>query len=66
MKLVRYGARRAERPGLLDAEGGVRDISGVVADIAGHSGKNSGISAEASRPMLMFSGTPTRRKSVKR
>ncbi|MGB2891712.1 MAG: fumarylacetoacetate hydrolase family protein [Albidovulum sp.] len=36
MKLVRYGARGAERPGLLDAEGGVRDISGVVADIAGH------------------------------
>jgi 2,4-diketo-3-deoxy-L-fuconate hydrolase len=35
MKLVRYGARGAERPGILDAKGRVRDISGVVVDIAG-------------------------------
>ncbi|KAB2886664.1 MAG: fumarylacetoacetate hydrolase family protein [Albidovulum sp.] len=35
MKLVRYGARGAERPGILDAKGHVRDISGVVVDIAG-------------------------------
>ena len=35
MKLVRYGARGAEKPGLLDAEGRVRDLSGRVPDIAG-------------------------------
>ena len=35
MKLVRYGAPGAERPGLLDNDGRVRDLSGVVADIAG-------------------------------
>lgn len=33
MKLVRYGPRGAERPGLIDAAGGVRDLSALVADI---------------------------------
>ncbi len=32
MKLLRYGAPGAEKPGLLDAEGRVRDLSGVVAE----------------------------------
>ncbi len=35
MKLVRYGAPGAERPGLVDAEGRIRDLSAHVADIAG-------------------------------
>ncbi|MXQ07396.1 ureidoglycolate lyase [Alphaproteobacteria bacterium GH1-50] len=35
MKLLRYGAPGAEKPGLLDAEGRVRDLSGVVTDIGG-------------------------------
>ncbi|MCD2183221.1 fumarylacetoacetate hydrolase family protein [Rhizobium sp. GN54] len=35
MKLVRYGKPGAEKPGLLDAEGKVRDLSAVVPDIAG-------------------------------
>lgn len=35
MKLLRHGAAGAERPGLLDAEGQVRDLSAHVADIAG-------------------------------
>ena len=33
MKLMRLGARGAERPALLDAQGHVRDLSGVLADI---------------------------------
>jgi len=33
MKLMRYGAKGAERPGLVDAQGRVRALSGVVADI---------------------------------
>lgn len=33
MKLLRFGARNGERPGMLDREGRIRDISGVVADI---------------------------------
>ena len=35
MKLVRYGQAGNEKPGLLDAEGRVRDLSAYVADIAG-------------------------------
>jgi 2,4-diketo-3-deoxy-L-fuconate hydrolase len=33
MKLMRYGAKGAEKPGLLDAQGRVRDLSGVLPDI---------------------------------
>ena len=33
MKLCRYGAPGAEKPGLIDAEGRIRDLSGHVADI---------------------------------
>ncbi len=35
MKLLRYGPRGQEKPGLLDAEGQIRDLSGVVPDLAG-------------------------------
>jgi 2,4-diketo-3-deoxy-L-fuconate hydrolase len=35
MKLLRYGAKGAEKPGLLDAHGNVRDLSAHVADIGG-------------------------------
>lgn len=35
MKLVRFGAPGREKPGIIDANGKVRDLSGVVPDIAG-------------------------------
>ena len=35
MKLVRYGPRGEEKPGILDAAGKLRDLSAHVADIAG-------------------------------
>ncbi|HMQ57558.1 MAG TPA: fumarylacetoacetate hydrolase family protein, partial [Rhizobiaceae bacterium] len=35
MKLLRFGEPGAEKPGMLDADGAIRDLSGVVADIAG-------------------------------
>ncbi|KQY81487.1 ureidoglycolate lyase [Pelomonas sp. Root1444] len=35
MKLLRYGSPGHERPGLLDAQGRVRDLSALVDDIAG-------------------------------
>lgn len=35
MKLLRYGDKGQERPAMLDAEGRVRDLSGVVADFEG-------------------------------
>ncbi|WP_409027020.1 fumarylacetoacetate hydrolase family protein [Janthinobacterium sp. SUN098] len=33
MKLMRYGAKGAEKPALIDADGAVRDLSGVLPDI---------------------------------
>lgn len=35
MKLLRYGPPGQEKPGVLDAQGRVRDLSGVIADVAG-------------------------------
>ncbi|MDQ0839880.1 fumarylacetoacetate hydrolase family protein [Sphingomonas faeni] len=33
MKLLRYGPMGQEKPGLLDADGNIRDLSGVIADL---------------------------------
>jgi len=41
MKLVRVGSAGAERPGLVLADGGIADLSGVIGDLAG-----SALSAE--------------------
>ena len=35
MKLLRFGPAGSEKPGLLDSDGQIRDLSGVVDDIAG-------------------------------
>ncbi len=35
MKLVRFGAAGAEKPGLVDASGAIRDLSAHIADITG-------------------------------
>jgi 2-keto-4-pentenoate hydratase/2-oxohepta-3-ene-1,7-dioic acid hydratase in catechol pathway len=35
MKLVRYGLAGREKPGLVDEEGHIRDLSGLVPDLAG-------------------------------
>ncbi len=35
MKLLRYGAAGREKPGLLDADGKIRDLSGQIADVDG-------------------------------
>ena len=35
MKLLGFGPKGAEKPGLLDDDGAVRDLSGVVSDISG-------------------------------
>jgi 2,4-diketo-3-deoxy-L-fuconate hydrolase len=45
MKLLRYGAPGAEKPGLLDADGRVRDLSAIVGDIAGKTLLPDGIQA---------------------
>ena len=35
MKLLRHGEKGSEKPGMLDADGNIRDLSGHVADIDG-------------------------------
>lgn len=35
MKLLRYGPKGAEKPGLLDDDGTIRDLSGVISDVSG-------------------------------
>jgi ureidoglycolate lyase len=35
VKLLRYGPKGREKPGLLDRDGKIRDLSGLIADIAG-------------------------------
>jgi 2-keto-4-pentenoate hydratase/2-oxohepta-3-ene-1,7-dioic acid hydratase in catechol pathway len=35
MKLLRYGSPGQEKPGLHDQDGTIRDLSGIVPDIAG-------------------------------
>ena len=36
MKLMRYGAKGAEKPAVVDAQGVVRDLSGELADVTAH------------------------------
>ena len=43
MKLMRVGARGAEKPAILDADGTIRDLSGIVSDIAGDTLSSDGL-----------------------
>ncbi len=43
MKLLRYGPAGSEKPGLLDKDGIIRDLSGVVGDIAGAALSDEGL-----------------------
>lgn len=47
MKLLRHGARGAEKPGMLAEDGTIRDLSGIVPDIAGTVLLDEGLSAIA-------------------
>jgi len=61
MKLLRYGAPGAEKPGLLDASGRVRDLSSVVSDIEGDTLRPAGLRAlHALDPetLPLVAGTP--------
>ncbi|WP_439550019.1 fumarylacetoacetate hydrolase family protein [Falsiroseomonas sp.] len=44
MKLLRYGPMGQEKPGLLDASGTIRDLSGVIPDLAGDALSPAGLS----------------------
>jgi 2,4-didehydro-3-deoxy-L-rhamnonate hydrolase len=53
MKLVRYGRAGAEKPGLIDAEGRLRDLSRVVRDITSETLTPAGLKRlRASKPAL--------------
>jgi 2-keto-4-pentenoate hydratase/2-oxohepta-3-ene-1,7-dioic acid hydratase in catechol pathway len=43
MKLLRWGPMGAERPGLLDASGTIRDLSAVIPDLAGEVLSDAGL-----------------------
>ena len=43
MKLVRYGAPGREKPGMLDTQGRIRDLSKIVPDIAGDTLSSKGL-----------------------
>ena len=43
MKLLRHGDRGQEKPGMLDSQGRIRDLSGVVPDISGEALSRSGL-----------------------
>jgi len=45
MRLLRWGEAGAEKPGLLDDAGRIRDLSGVVPDIAGAVLSDAGLAA---------------------
>ncbi|GLK72266.1 fumarylacetoacetate hydrolase family protein [Ancylobacter dichloromethanicus] len=45
MKLLRYGPAGAERPGLLDDVGRIRDLSAIIPDISGKSLSRAGLNA---------------------
>ncbi|MCP3716016.1 fumarylacetoacetate hydrolase family protein [Paraburkholderia sp. CNPSo 3281] len=49
MKLVRWGSKGAEKPGVIDNEGRVRDLSGVTPDVAG-----KGLGAAALRQLAEY------------
>jgi 2,4-diketo-3-deoxy-L-fuconate hydrolase len=50
VKLVRWGEAGAERPGLIDADGRIRDLSRHLADIAGPALSPTGLAALAAVP----------------
>lgn len=61
MKLLRYGTPGQERPGLLDAEGRIRDLSAVIPDLAGDAllpASLARLRALAWRDLPLVSGTP--------
>jgi 2-keto-4-pentenoate hydratase/2-oxohepta-3-ene-1,7-dioic acid hydratase in catechol pathway len=60
MKLCRYGAKGAEKPGLIDGDGRIRDLSAQVADIDGAllSGQLDALAAIDPESLPLVDGAP--------
>ena len=61
MKLLRYGPNGAEKPGILDADGKLRDLSGVVRDFDAAALSPAGLKKIAAldpKSLPAVSGTP--------
>jgi len=61
MKLCRYGAPGAEKPGLIDSEGRIRDLSAYVGDIGGDVLSKAGLARLAAidpASLPLVEGTP--------
>jgi 2,4-didehydro-3-deoxy-L-rhamnonate hydrolase len=61
MKLLRYGSPRHEKPGLLDSEGAIRDLSGHIDDISPETVTPKSLARLAalnSRELPLVGGTP--------
>ena len=59
MKLVRWGAPGAEKPGLVDHGGAVRDLSGVISDVDVEALSTEGLAALAKIDLLRLPLAPT-------
>ena len=61
MKLLRYGAAGSEKPGLVGPDGEIRDLSGVIDDIAGEVLSDAGLAKLAAldpTALPMIEGNP--------
>lgn len=61
MKLLRFGERGKEKPGLLDSDGQIRDLSGVIDDVDGSTVSPQGIDklrAVATESLPVVEGSP--------
>jgi len=61
MRLLRYGPRQAEKPGLMDRNGVIRDLSGRIEDITADAVTPAGLARLASfdpEALPVVSGTP--------
>ncbi|UPG72628.1 fumarylacetoacetate hydrolase family protein [Roseomonas gilardii subsp. gilardii] len=58
MKLLRYGPAGAEKPGLLDSNGTLRDLSGVVPDLAGEALSPEGLARIAALDAASLPAVP--------
>ncbi|NEW99819.1 fumarylacetoacetate hydrolase family protein [Rhodopseudomonas sp. BR0G17] len=58
MKLVRYGAIGHEKPGLIDRDGQLRDLSGQIADLAGDAFSPAGLAKLAALDVAGLPAVP--------